>query len=441
MMRNHYIKVGFILAVIAYCVWQIYPPEKKIRKGLDLQGGVHIVLEVEQPPAEEKSMSDVTQRALEIIRNRVDGLGVSEPVIQKEGTNRIIVDLPGVKDTQRAVEIIGKTALLEFRLVEEDSKKLSDVLKGDSDVLKDYEVLYMQRKDERGITRETSPILVKRQPELTGAGLVDAFVGYGASGFPEVNFVLNKEGAATFAAVTGENIGRRLAIVLDGVVKSAPVIRDRIPDGRGQISGDFTMEEAKELAVVLRAGALPAKVNIIYQQIVGPTLGKEYIEKSLRAALYGVIVVVAFMIVYYYAFGFLADLAMAINLLILLAFMALFKGVLTLPGIAGIALTCGMAVDANILIFERIREELRSGKSAKSAIESGYHRAWSAILDSNITTIITGAILFFLGEGSVKGFGLTLSIGIIANLFTAVFATKAIVDFVVANRRIETLRI
>jgi len=402
MMRNHYIKVGFILAVIAYCVWQIYPPEKKIRKGLDLQGGVHIVLEVEQPPAEEKSMSDVTQRALEIIRNRVDGLGVSEPVIQKEGTNRIIVDLPGVKDTQRAVEIIGKTALLEFRLVEEDSKKLSDVLKGDSDVLKDYEVLYMQRKDERGITRETSPILVKRQPELTGAGLVDAFVGYGASGFPEVNFVLNKEGAATFAAVTGENIGRRLAIVLDGVVKSAPVIRDRIPDGRGQISGDFTMEEAKELAVVLRAGALPAKVNIIYQQIVGPTLGKEYIEKSLRAALYGVIVVVAFMIVYYYAFGFLADLAMAINLLILLAFMALFKGVLTLPGIAGIALTCGMAVDANILIFERIREELRSGKSVKSAIESGYHRAWSAILDSNITTIITGTILFFLGEGSVR---------------------------------------
>ncbi len=441
MMRKHYIKVGFIVAVIAYCIWQIYPLDKKIKRGLDLQGGVHIVLEVEQPPEGEKSMSDVTQRALEIIRNRVDGLGVSEPVIQKEGVNRIIVDLPGIKDTQRAIDIIGKTALLEFRLVEEDSRKLTDALKGESEILRDYEVLYMHQKDERGITRETSPILVKRQPELTGAGLSDAFVGYGNSGFPEVNFVLNKEGAGKFATVTGENIGRRLAIVLDGVVKSAPVIRDRIPDGRGQISGDFTMTEAKELVIVLRAGALPAKVNIIYQQIVGPTLGREYIEKSLKAALYGIIVVVIFMIVYYYIFGLLADLAMAINLLILLSFMAMFKGVLTLPGIAGIALTCGMAVDANILIFERIREELRQGKSAKAAIESGYHRAWSAILDSNITTIITGSILFFLGEGSVKGFGLTLSVGIIANLFTAVFATKAIVDFIVANRSLEKIRI
>ncbi|MCM8815963.1 MAG: protein translocase subunit SecD [Candidatus Omnitrophica bacterium] len=441
MMRNHYIKTGFIIAIVAFCIWQIYPPEKKIKKGLDLQGGVHIVLEVQQPPEGDKSMSDVTQRALEIIRNRVDGLGVSEPVIQREGVNRIIVDLPGIKDTQRAIDIIGKTALLEFRLVEEDPKKLSDALKGDSEVLKDYEVLYMHQKDERGIVRETNPILVKRVPELTGAGLSDAFVGYGPSGFPEVNFVLNKEGAAKFAAVTGENIGRRLAIVLDGVVKSAPVIRDRIPDGRGQISGDFKMEEARELAIILRAGALPAEVKIIYQQVVGPTLGKEYIEKSLRASLFGVIIVVLFMIVYYYAFGFLADLAMGINLLLLLAFMSMFKGVLTLPGIAGIALTCGMAVDANILIFERIREELRQGKSAKAAIDAGYHRAWSAILDSNITTIITGAILFFLGEGPIKGFGLTLSVGIIANLFTAVFATKAIVDFIIANKSIEKLRI
>lgn len=441
MMRNHYIKIIFILAIIGYCIWQIYPVEKKIKKGLDLQGGVHIVLEVEQPSEKDSTMSDVTQRALEIIRNRIDGLGVSEPVIQKEGTSRIIVDLPGIKDTERAIEIIGKTALLEFRLVEEDQKKLSDALAGESSILTDYEILYMRQKDERGIPRETSPFLVKRQPELTGAGLSDAYVGYGNSGFPEVNFILNKEGAQKFAVVTGENIGRRLAIVLDGTIKSAPVIRDRIPDGRGQISGDFTMEEARELAVVLRAGALPAKVNIIYKQIVGPTLGKEYIEKSLRASLYGVILVVIFMVGYYYMFGLLANLAMVMNLLILLAFLALFQGVLTLPGIAGIALTCGMAVDANILIFERIREELRPGKSVKAAIEAGYHRAWSAILDSNITTIITGAILFFLGEGSVKGFGLTLSIGIIANLFTAVFATKAVVDFVVANRSVEKLRI
>jgi len=441
MMRNYYIKFILILAIIGYCVWQIYPPGEKIKKGLDLQGGVHIVLEVEQPPQTDKSKSDVTQRALEIIRNRVDALGVSEPVIQKEGTNRIIVDLPGVQDTQKAIDIIGKTALLEFRLVEEDEKKLTDALKGESDILTEYEVLYMQQKDERGIIRQTAPLLVKKQPELTGAGLTDAYVGYGPAGFPEVNFVLNKEGAEKFAAVTGENIGKRLAIVLDGTIKSAPVIRDRIPDGRGQISGDFTMEEAKELAVVLRAGALPAKVNIIYQQIIGPTLGKEYIKKSMLVGLYGLIFIILFMTAYYYMFGLLANLAMMINILILLAFMALFNAVLTLPGIAGIILTCGMAVDANILIFERIREELRAGKSAKTAIEAGYHRAWSAILDSNITTIITGAVLFFLGEGSVKGFGLTLSLGNIANLFTAVFVTKAIVDFVVANRSIEKLRI
>jgi protein-export membrane protein SecD len=432
-------KIGFIVAVIAVCVWLIWPLQTKIRRGLDLQGGIHIVLGVEQPPESEKTKSDVTDRALEIIRNRIDALGVSEPIIQKEGTDKIIVDLPGVKDPERAVEIIGKTALLEFRLVEEDEKKLSDAVRGET--IPGYELLYQKERDERGILRESSPLLVKVEPELTGAGLTEAYVGYDASGRPEVNLEFNKEGAAKFAQVTGENIGRRLAIVLDGVVKSAPVIRDRIPNGRAQISGRFSMDEARELAIVLRAGALPAKVDIIYRQSVGPTLGKEYIEKSIRASLYGIIIVVVFMIVYYLAFGLLADFAVAMNLLILLAFMALFKGVLTLPGIAGIALTCGMAVDANILIFERIREELRQGKSAKSAIEAGYHRAWTAILDSNITTIISGAILFFFGEGSIKGFGLTLTIGIVANLFTAVFVTKAIVDYVIASRPVEKLRI
>jgi preprotein translocase subunit SecD len=253
--------------------------------------------------------------------------------------------------------------------------------------------------------------------------------------------VFNKEGAALFEAVTANNINKQLAIVLDGVPRSAPVIRERIPGGKAQITGKFSVDEARTLAIVLRAGALPAKMDMIYREVVGPTLGRENIVQGFRAAMYGAILVVIFMLFYYAAFGLLADFALALNILILLGVMATLRGVLTLPGIAGIALTCGMAVDANIIIFERIREELKTGKSPKAAIDAGYKRAWTAIIDSNITTIIAGLILFFLGEGAVKGFGLTLSIGIVANLFTAVFVTKSIVDWVMITRKIERVRI
>jgi len=433
-MRNLGFKIALIVVVTAVSIWQLYPIEKKIRRGLDLQGGIHVVIEVARPQNSDKSLSDVTDRALEIIRNRVDGLGVSEPTIQKEGVNHIIVDLPGIKDPGRAIELIGKTALLEFRIVKDDATVSESGLA-------DYELMYTRKKDERGIQRESAPFMVKKTAEMTGASLVDAYVGYDASGLPEVNISLNKEGAEVFSRVTAEHIGKRLAIVLDGVVKSAPTINTRIPDGRAQITGQFTMEEAKELALVLRAGALPAKVDIIHQEVVGPTLGREYVQKVLRASMYGAAFVVAFMTVYYLAFGMLANFAMALNILILLAVISAIRGVMTLPGIAGVALTCGMAVDANILIFERIREELRGGKSPKAAIEAGYHRAWSAIIDSNITTAVCGVILFLLGEGGVKGFGLTLTIGIAANLFTAVFVTKTITDFIMASRKIEHLRI
>ena len=439
MNRQYYYKFIFILAVIVFCVIQIYPPEKKIKRGLDLQGGIYVVLEVEQPPKGEKKLSDVTDRALEVIRNRIDALGVTEPVIQKEGINRIIVELPGVKNPEKAIELIGKTALLEFKLVNDDSGALKKAEEGD--IPEGYELLYMKEKDDRDIYRDSYPLLVKKEPELTGSGLQDAYVGYDPSGFPDVNLKFSKNGAKEFEKVTRKNVGKRLAIVLDGVIKSAPSIRERISGGKAQITGKFSMSEAKELAIVLRAGALPAKVNMIYKELVGPSLGKTYIRQGFRSALYGGIIVLVFMVVYYSVFGLLADFALAMNILILLGIMATIRGVLTLPGIAGIALTCGMAVDANVLIFERIREEMKSGKSSKSSVDSGYQRAWSAIVDSNITTLIVALILFFLGQGPVRGFGLTLSVGILANLFTAVFVTKTIADYVLVNRKIERLKI
>ena len=439
MTRDFYIKFFIIVAVAIFFAFSIYPPDKKIKKGLDLQGGVHVVLEVEKPP-EEKSVSDATDRALEIIRNRIDALGVTEPVIQKQGTNRIIVDLPGVKNPEKAIQLIGKTALLEFKLVNDDEEALKKALKGE--IPEGYELLYMKGGvDERGVRREDVPFLLKKEPELTGKYIKDAYVGYDEMGFPDVILVLNKEGAKKFEEVTGRNVGRRLAIILDGVVKSAPVIRERIGVGRAQITGRFKLEEARELAIVLKSGALPAKVNMIYQEVVGPTLGKKYITQGFRSAIYGGIIVLVFMVIYYAVFGLLADFALALNILILLGILATIKGVLTLPGIAGIALTCGMAVDANVLIFERIREEIKTGKSPKASIDAGYRRAWSAIIDSNITTLIVGIILFALGEGPIKGFGLTLSIGIIANLFTAVFVTKTIVDWIIITKHVEKLRI
>jgi protein-export membrane protein SecD len=439
MMRQYYYKFLFILAVIVVFFYQIYPLEKKIKRGLDLQGGVHVVLEVEEEGKGDAYVSDLADRALEVIRNRIDSLGVTEPVIQKQGMRRIIVDLPGVQDPDRALEIIGQTALLEFKLVSDDQKMMEKAMQGE--IPEGYELLYHKEKDERGIYRETNPILVKVEPELTGRYVEDAFVGYDNSGFPDVNLIFNKEGAGLFEDITSRNVNRRLAIVLDGVVRSAPVIRERIGGGRANITGRFSVEEARTLAIVLRAGALPAKVEMIYREVVGPTLGRENITQGFKSAIYGSIVVLVFMLIYFAAFGLLADFALALNILILLGIVATVKGVLTLPGIAGIALTSGMAVDANILIFERIREEIKTGKSPKSSIDSGYKRAWSAIIDSNITTLIVGLILFFLGEGPVKGFGLTLSIGILANLFTAVFVTKSIVDWVMVTKKIEKVRI
>lgn len=432
-------KLLFVLAIIGVCVWQIYPPTKKIKLGLDLLGGMQLMLQVEKSGLKKETAKDVTDRALEVIRNRIDALGVAEPLIQKAGEDRILIQLPGVKDPERAIEIIGRTALLEFKLVSDDPGLLDKALSGE--VPDGYEVAHLVEKDERGISREGSPLLLKKEVELTGSGLKDAYVGIDNNGLPEVRLEFNRKGAGKFAKITEANIEKRLAIVLDGKVFSAPVIRDRIPGGKAQISGRFTMQEAKDLAIVLRAGALPAKLSIIQKRIVGPSLGRESIKKGTTSAILGAILVVFFMVIYYAASGMIANFALFINILIILAVLAFFKATLTLPGIAGIALTIGMAVDANVLIFERIREELKIRKMIRSSIDAGYEKALVTIVDSNLTTVIAGFVLFLFGTGPIKGFGLTLTIGILANIFTAVFVTKLIFDLICSRYKMERMSI
>ena len=397
------------------------------------------MLQVEKSGLKKETAKDVTARALEIIRNRIDALGVAEPLIQKAGEDRILIQLPGVKDPERAIEIIGRTALLEFKLVNDDPGLLDKALSGE--VPDGYEVVYLVEKDERGISRKGSPLLLKKEAELTGSGLKDAYVGIDNNGLPEVRLEFNRKGAGKFAKITEANIEKRLAIVLDGKVFSAPVIRDRIPGGKAQISGRFTMQEAKDLAIVLRAGALPAKLSIIQKRIVGPSLGRESIKKGTTSAILGAILVVLFMVIYYAASGMIANFALFLNILIILAVLAFFKATLTLPGIAGIALTIGMAVDANVLIFERIREELKIRKMIRSSIDAGYEKALVTIVDSNLTTVIAGFVLFLFGTGPIKGFGLTLTIGILANIFTAVFVTKLIFDLICSRYKMEKLSI
>jgi len=364
---------------------------------------------------------------------------VTEPVIQKAGEDCILIQLPGIKDPERAIEIIGKTALLEFKLVDDDNKLLDQALSGN--VPEGYEVAYLVRKDERGIRQQGPALLLKKEAELNGSGLKDAYIGIDSNGFPEVRLEFNREGAKKFARVTGTNIEKRLAIVLDGRVQSAPVIKDCISGGKAQITGRFTMDEAKDLAIVLRAGALPAKLSIIQKRIVGPSLGRDSIQKGATSAFLGTILVLLFMVIYYAGSGMIANFALFINILIIFAVLAFFKATLTLPGIAGIALTIGMAVDANVLIFERIREELKIRKTIRSSIDAGYERALVTIVDSNLTTVIAAFILFLFGTGSIKGFGLTLTVGILANIFTAVFVTKLLFDFICSQYKMERISI
>ena len=375
-----------------------------------------------------RSLSDDTvDQALEVIRNRVDQFGVSEPVIQRQGSQDILVQLPGVHDPQRAKALIGKTARLEFMLLDKDQ----DVEKALKDGPPPGTKIFYGVDKAGGKNGERTPYLVDTKVLMTGATIQDARVRVARrrlSGlYVQVSF--NSAGAALFEKVTAENVKRRLAIVMDDHVYSAPVIQEAIRGGRATITGNFTLKEAHDLAIVLRAGALPVPVKIIEERTVGPSLGRDSVRDGLVSFILGGLLVTLFMAVYYRGGGLLADLALVFNLLFLMGILVGFRAVLTLPGIAGIVLTVGMAVDANVLINERIREELRAGRAARAAVEAGYRSSFPAIVDSNLTTFLAGVILFQFGTGPIRGFALTLCVGILTSVGTAVFLTRLYYDY------------
>lgn len=380
-----------------------------------------------------------TSQALETIRNRIDKFGVTEPIIQRQATREIVIQLPGMKDPKRAINLIGKTAVLEFRLLDARSN-MDMALKGI--MPKGSEIMYQKvTNKETGEIKEI-PFLVKRTTLLTGDTISDARVAFDTRfNEPYVSLKFNRQGARLFAKITGDNVGKRLAIILDGNVYSAPNIREKIAGGSAQITGGFTHSEAVDLAIALRAGALPAPVKIIQNVTVGPTLGQDSIEAGIKAAMLGGILVLIFMIIYYKLSGIIAIIAIILNLVMLMGAMSYFNATLTLPGIAGILLTIGMGVDANVLIFERIKEELRAGRTPRSAVDAGYDRAWWTIVDSQVTTLITAAVLFQFGSGPIKGFAVTLSLGILINLFTALVGTKVSFDLINSRGMLKKLSI
>jgi len=511
------VSVLYILPTLRPGVW----PYKKINLGLDLQGGMHLVLEVEvdkavestvdrlyhemrtrlkqegirhgglervKTPAEalavqlstedqlekfntllDKEYADLAildksesggqtalvlglrnedadhikrlavDQALETIRNRIDEFGVSEPDIRRQGDRRILIQLPGIKDPQRAKDLIGRTALLEFKLVDE-SRDPAKISKGSEPP--GTQLLHEVRTDPSTNRTIKTPYLLKKRAALTGAYLTDARVMIdNRYNEPYVSLEFDKKGAKIFAKVTREHKKERLAIVLDNNVYSAPVIQDEIPNGQAQITGNFSMDEARDLAIVLRAGALPAPVKILEERTVGPSLGADSIKAGRLSMMVGGLVVVIFMVIYYNFAGIIADIALAMNILIVAAGLAMFQATLTLPGIAGIILTIGLAVDANVLVFERIREELSRGKPPRAAVEAGYARSALTILDANVTTLIAAVVLFQFGTGPIKGFAVTLSLGVLASLFTALILSRSIFDYLLITRKQTRLSI
>lgn len=387
-----------------------------------------------QPREEIHISNNAMDQALETIRNRIDQLGVRETTVEREGDNDILVQLPGIQDPERAKELIGRTAVLEFKLID-DKNSLADALKngpppGD-------EILHGPIQ-----AGGAEPYLVESPVLMTGDSVTDARVRPGSSlEGPYVEVHLDSRGAETFASLTANNVGRRLAIILDNTVYSAPVIKEPIPGGDVQITGNFTFEDAHELAIVLRSGALPAPVEIIEERTVGPSLGRDSIHQGELSFIVGAAAVLIFMAVYYSGAGLLADFGLTLNILLLVCVMAALQATLTLPGIAGIVLTLGMSVDANVLVNERMREELRAGKSPREAVKVAYERAWSAIRDSNISTFVAGLILFQFGTGPVKGFAVTLCVGVATGIFSCFVVTRAWYDFKIQTRRLAKISV
>ncbi|NLA73985.1 MAG: protein translocase subunit SecD, partial [Deltaproteobacteria bacterium] len=400
--------------------------EYEIKDSAPVEKGVRYALLLKQE-ARNEAMKLATEQARETIENRIDQFGVAEADIRLLQNNRIQIQLPGLKEPERAKELIGQVAELEFKLVDTENS-LDEALRGN--VPSGREVVYGVSRDRASGNVTRTPYLLKKRSELTGKYITDARVSIDQrDNSPYVSLSFNNQGARIFERVTGENVNRQLAIVLDGNVYSAPNINEKISGGSAQITGRFSLNEAKDLAIALRAGSLPAPVKFLEERTVGPSLGNDSIRMGFLSMIVGAALVVIFMAIYYGFAGLIADLSLVIMVMLVMAGMASFKATLTLPGIAGIILTIGMAVDANVLIFERIREELKLGKTIRAAITAGFSRAIVTIIDANVTTLIVALVLFQFGTGPVKGFAVTLTIGLIATMITQVFITRFIFDY------------
>jgi preprotein translocase subunit SecD len=428
------LRILILVGIVAVAAFVIY--NLPITLGLDLQGGTRLVLE--GVPTEKVSVSDDSMAGVvAVIRNRIDSLGVTEPAIQRKGRNQVVVELPGVQDSQRALKIIGDTALLEFVEAEWAPAGVENMPKNKIEEIYGLGAYVDIVKNERGREKYERAIILKKTA-LTGAVLKGAWPGVDQYGNPVVDIEFTGEGANIFGTVTARNVNKPLAILLDKKVISAPTVNEAIPSGRAQISGNFSIEEVQDMVIKLKAGALPIPVKVVETRVVGPTLGKDSIDRSKVAGVIGFVLVVAFMVMYYRLPGLMADVALGIYVFIVFGLLALIHTTLTLPGIAGILLSIGMAVDANVLIFERLKEELREGKTLKMSIDASFTRAFSAILDSNVTTIMAAAALFWLGTGTIKGFAVTLTIGILASMFTAITVTRMLLYMLVDSKILKS---
>ena len=390
MRKNVFAKLmAIVIVIIAVFAYHILPLAHSIKQGLDLQGGTHVVLEAIDTP-EAPVNDDAVNRVVKIIERRVNELGLTEPIIQREGSRRIIVELPGVKDPEKAIEMLGKTAMLEF-------------------------------KDEAGVTA------------LNGTDLKDAHAQIDQANKKLVALEFTEEGAQKFADLTTKNIGKKIAVLLDKKVLTNPTVNEPITGGKAVITGSQTIEEAQNLAILMRSGSLPVKVDIVETRTVGPTLGQDSKDKSEFAFMVGIGAIIIFMLAFYRLSGLIANVSLALYVLMLLFSLKLLDATLTLPGIAGIILSMGMAVDANVLIFERFKEEFRNGKTLRNAMDSGFSRAFATILDSNVTTIIAAVVLFFLGSGPIKGFAITLGLGIVLSMFTAITVTQYLLKLLIGS--------
>jgi len=403
-------------------------PDLAVREQ-DAGGGELRLVASMKPEAQKRIQDGAVQQNITILRNRVNELGVSEPIVQQQGAERIVVQLPGVQDTARAKDILGRTATLEIRMVNEEPGALEAAAAGQVPFGSD---LFTERGG--------APVLVKRQVVLTGDRINDAQPGFDQrTNEPAVHVNLDGTGGRIFKEVTRENVGKRMAIVLvekgKAEVITAPVIREEIGGGRVQISGRMNTREANDVALLMRAGALAAPMDIVEERTVGPSLGKENIEKGFNSVVYGFVALAVFMCAYYMLMGLVSTIALGINVLLLIALLSMLQATLTLPGIAAIALTLGMAIDANVLINERIREELRWGATPHAAIQAGYERAWGTILDSNVTTLIAGIALLIFGSGPVRGFAVVHCLGILTSMFSAVLVSRGIVNLIYGSRR------